>query len=268
MIRTTVGEGIYFPEDSDILRRDVQTAFRESSVLSEDATVSVAPFGAFRHSLPYIASSLKAMGPQKPDAIVILAPPDTLRPGNILLPESDSFATPLGLIPVDTAALKLLQRRCRYFVDDEIAHLQNHSIEVLLPPIQYYYGNTPIVPLLVPRLTTDQLIPAGDAIMSVMAHRNIRVLVGANLSGFAAPREADATARKMIRLLMTAPGSAVAHNITTFEEPPRSLWPLALGHILAGSTTRPHILSYGNFETEYEGDLGTVVFASIAYIRG
>lgn len=263
-----VGEDIYFPGDPDILKHELQHAFRESLVISEDAAVTVAPFGAYHHSLPYIAGSLKAMGTKKPERIIILAPPDSNRTGDVMLPESDRFATPLGTLSVDTEALDELRRRCRYFVNDEIAHLQNHSVEVLLPAIHYYFGAVPILPLLVPRLTIDQLTPITDAIASIQADRETRILIGANLSGFAEPREAEGTARMMIRLLMTSRGSNISRNIATFESPPRSAWPLAIGHTLAGEATRPHILSRGNFETEYEGHVGTVVFASIAYTRG
>jgi MEMO1 family protein len=268
LIRVMVGEDIYFPGDPDVLRHNLQQAFRESPVISEGAAVTIAPFGAYRHSLPYIAGSLKAMGTKRPDRIIILAPPDSNSAGDVMLPESDRFATPLGTLPVETDTLEKLRRRSRYFVNDEIAHLQNHSIEVLLPAVQYYFGSVPILPLLVPRLTIDQLTPVTDAIASIQIPGETRILVGANLSGFAPPREAEGTARMMIRLLMTARGTGITENIATFESPPRSAWPLALGHILAGETTRPHILSRGNFETEYEGNAGTVVFASIAYIRG
>lgn len=267
MIRAMVGEDIYFPGDPEILTPQLQHAFKDSAIRGDNVSVAIAPFGAYRHSLRYIVAAVKAMGPAKPDRIIILAPPDSRHDEYVLLPESDHFATPLGTLPVATDILHRLHNRYRAFVYDEIAHLQNHSIEVLLPALHYYFGNIPIVPLLVPPLTTAKLIPVTDAIASVQADGHTKVLVAANLSGFTTPGEAEANARKILRLLLTAPGTQLVENISTFESPPRSTWPLAVGHILAGAATRPHILDRGSFNTEYEGDVGTVVFASIVYTK-
>jgi AmmeMemoRadiSam system protein B len=262
-----IGEDIYYPGNPVTLRKQLQGAFLESTTLGMSAPVTVCPYGAYRYSLPYIADSLKATGPGRPDLVVILAPSHAETPEQVVLPESDLFATPLGVLRVDTDALSTLRETCRFFVDDEISHLQNHSIEVLLPALYYYYGPIPIVPLLVGTLQREQLVPISDALLRLHGERTVQVVVAANLSGFTATAEADATARKMIRLLMTAPGQSVVDNLATFENPPRSTWPLALGHILAGSGTRPHIVSRGTFDTEYEHDVGSVVFSSIAYLR-
>jgi len=262
-----IGEDIYYPGNPVTLRKQLQSAFLESATVGMSAAVTVCPYGAYRYSLRYITDSLKATGPERPDVVVVLAPSHTESSDEVLMPESDLFATPLGVLRVDTDALNTLRETCRHFVDDEFAHLQNHSIEVLLPALHYYYGAIPIVPLLVGTLQREQLISIADALLRLHGERTIQVVVAANLSGFTAPAEADATARKMIRLVMTAPGQSVVDNLATFEDPPRSAWPLVLGHIVAGTGTRPHILSRGTFDTEYEHDVGSVVFSSIAYLK-
>lgn len=261
-----VGEDIYYPGDPDILRRQLQTTFLETNTLSENAPVVVAPYGAYSHSAAYIAGALKAAGSATPEIVIVLAPPHSTTTGMVLLPESDRFETPFGELPVAMSLLEQLKSSCRYFVDDEIAHLQNHSIEVLLPAIHYHFGTVPIVPLLVSQLSRDQILPVTDALVAIAGDRTSRVIVSANLSGFTTPTEADAVSRKLIRLLMTAPGRGIVDSIATFEAPPRSMWPLVVGHIFAGVHTRPQILKRGTFDTEYEGDVGSVVFSSIAYL--
>lgn len=266
MVRSMVGEDIYYPGDPDILRKQLQTAFLETDTLSVNAPVVVAPYGAYSHSAGYITSALKAAGNAPPDIVIVLAPPHSANTGTVLLPESDSFETPFGELPVAMDLLGQLKSSCRYFIDDEIAHLQNHSIEVLLPAIHYHFGTVPIIPLLVPQIGRDQLLPVTDALVAIAGDRTSRVVVSANLSGFTTSTEADAVSRKLLRLLMTAPGGGIVDSLSTFEAPPRSTWPLAVGHVLAGDHTRPQILKRGTFDTEYEGDVGTVVFSSIAYL--
>jgi AmmeMemoRadiSam system protein B len=261
-----VGDGIYYPGDPVELRRSLQTAFRINETIGFNSGVVVAPFGAYRHCLPYLVSSLKATGPTKPKRVILLAPAHSDDAGVILVPEADTFETPFGALPVATGILGELTRSCRHFVPDEIAHLQNHTLEVLLPAVHYHYGTVPIVPLLVTRLGIEQLTPITDAIAMIRDEVPTQILIGANLSSFTTPAEADAEARKLVRLVMTAPGPGIIDTIPTLEDAPRSTWPLAVGHILAGYYARPHILSRGSFDTEYEGAVGTVVFSSIAYI--
>jgi len=261
-----VGEGIYYSADPVELRRSLQTAFRLNETFGFNSGVVVAPYGAYRHCLPYLVSSLKATGPKKPKLVILLAPAHSDDGGVVVLPESDVFETPFGELPVATEILAELTRSCRHFVPDEIAHLQNHTLEVLLPAVHYHYGTVPIVPLLVTRLGIEQLTPITDAIAMIRNEVPTQVIVGANLSSFTTPAEADAEARKLVRLVMTAPGPEIIDTIPTLENAPRSAWPLAMGHILAGYYARPHILSRGRFDTEYEGAVGTVVFSSIAYI--
>ena len=261
-----VGENIFYPGDPDVLRKQLQTAFLETDTLSKNAPVVAAPYGAYSNSVGYIASALKAAGSVPPEIVVVPAPPHSTKEGTVLLPESDSFETPFGELPVAMDLLEQLKSSCRYFVDDEIAHLQNHSIEVLLPAVHYHFGTVPIVPLLVPRIDRDRLIAVTDALVAIAGDRTSKVVVGANLNGFTTSTEADAVSRKLIRLLMTAPGSRIVDSLSTFEAPPRSTWPLLVGHVLAGNHTHPQILKRGTFDTEYEGDVGTVVFASIAYL--
>jgi len=268
MIRAMVADGIYYENDPDILRSQIQEALRRSAAVRGSARVVVAPFGAYSLSLPYIAQALKSTGADTPECVVVLAPPTSAMPAAVMLPESETFATPFGELSVSQAAMEtLLAEYDTIFAVDEIAHLQEHSIEIMLPAVHYLFGEVPILPLLVGEISTDQTILAREGITRVLAGKRFLVIAAANLSGFVPPHEADARARKLVRLMMTSPGDEIVRSVETYEDPPRSLNTLVLAHLLAGADTRPDVISRGTFETEYEGDVGTVVFASIAYHR-
>ena len=268
MIRAMVADGIYYDDDPDTLRSQLQEAFRRSAALRGSARVVVAPYGAYSLTLPYIAQALKSAGEYTPEQIVVLAPPSSSMPAAIMLPESETFATPFGELHVsEKAAETLLTRYDALFAIDEIAHLQDHSVEIMLPAVHYLFGEVPILPLLVGEITTDQTSIAREAIAGILDGTRSLVIAAANLSGFVPPHEADARARKLVRLMMTSPGDQIIRSVETYEDPPRSLNTLVLAHLLAGVDTRPDVISRGSFETEYEGDGGTVVFASIAYHR-
>ena len=266
MIREMVGDGFYYPSQPEELRTQIQRALREVRTTRGNARVTVVPYGAYQFTLPYLADSMKSYGAVAPERVLVIAPADSDSSQRLLLPESEAFSTPFGTLPVDQESLAVLRQDSSLFVDDEIAHLQNHSLEVLLPPLHYLLGPVPIVPVLVGRLNPEQLRRATESLERVRALGEHVTLAGANLSGFVSPLEADARARKLIRLIMTGAGHDILERIDTFESPPRSLSSLVLAHLLAGPDTRPEILGRGTFETEYEGDVGSVLCASIAYL--
>ena len=264
MIRAMVADGVFYTADAATLKDELNRAFREVRVQRRDARVVVAPHGAYEISLPYVAESLTSAAETAPECVVIVAPPSgTGR--NVLLPESQAFETPFGIVPVD-------QTVCTAIIDDEIvltdeiAHLQDHSVEVMLPALYHLFGPVPIIPLLVGELSWDKLTQVQQALTGALGTRSTLVVAAANLSGFVGPAEADARARKLIRLLMTGGGSAILSRIDTLENPPRSLSALVLAHLLAGENTRPEILSRGTFETDFDGEVGSVIFASVAYL--
>jgi AmmeMemoRadiSam system protein B len=261
-----IGAGIYYPEDPLLVREQLQRAILNSPTARGSAPVVIAPYGAYSLSLPYIAATVRAAAAFDPEAVIVLAPPHSAAPNALLLPESEEFETPFGSLPVEQSTVAALTTSGVYEYD-EIAHLQNHSIEVLLPALHYSFGPVPIVPILVGSLTRTHLARAVTALAPIIAERRTLVVVAANMSGFTQPVEADARARKIVRLLMTSPGDLLFDALDTLEDPPRSMWPVAIAHLLAGGTYRPTVLTRGTYETEYEGDVGSVVFASIAYLN-
>lgn len=267
MIREMIGENIYYTGNPDHLRQQLRRAFHETEVPADRARVVVVPNGAYSVCLPFVAQGLR-MGLGSPvDVVVVLAPPSSPDVTETVLPESDEFATPFGTLPVDQAITgQLLTGPDRVITVDEIAHLQDHSIETVLPALHYLTDAVPIVPILVGETGTARLDQVHHQIRRVLGTRSFLVVAAANISGFVMPDEADARARKVIRLLMTSRGEEILERAQTLEKPPRSLGALILAHLLAGPRTRPEVLGRGTFETEFEGAVGSVIFASIAYL--
>lgn len=264
MTRAMVADGVFYTADAATLKDELTRAFREARVKRRDARVLVAPHGAYEISLPYVAESLTSAADTSPECIVIIAPPSGSGRA-VLLPESQAFETPFGAVPVDQTVCSRLIDDTIVFAD-EIAHLQDHSVEVMLPALYQLFGPVPIVPLLVGQLPPEDLIQVRRALEAALGSRSTLVVAAANLSGFVSPTEADARARKLIRLLLTGGGNAIISRVDTLEDPPRSLASLVLTHLLAGENARPEILSRGTFETDYDGEVGSVVFASVAYL--
>lgn len=264
MIRSMVADEMYYPGEPEELRYRLRRALAESPSISGGARVVVGPYGAYDLTLPYVMRALKAAAAVKPSVILVVAPPNAPSE-QVVLPESEAFATPFGTLPVDHAVISQLTSSSTLFQMDEFAHLRDHSIETMLPALHVIFGTVPIVPLLVGSIPFKSLLHGARIISAALKGRDFLTVVSANLSGFTSPGNADARARGMVRLLMESPGPEILDATETLESPPRSLWPIILGHLLAGPDARPRILDRGTFETDYDGHTAGVVLAAIAY---
>jgi AmmeMemoRadiSam system protein B len=110
----------------------------------------IAPHAGFVYSGPVAASAYAAVEPLRGRVrrVVVLGPAHYLAVPGIALPSARGFASPLGAVPIDHAAMTLLRDLPGVQVLDA-AHLREHSIEVQLPFLQRALGNFNLVPLLV-----------------------------------------------------------------------------------------------------------------------
>jgi AmmeMemoRadiSam system protein B len=124
-------------------------------------------------------------------------------------PAAAAFATPLGEVPLDVAALDALSEETLVAIDDA-PHAPDHAIEVELPFLQSVFGNLPIVPLL---CGATSAAAVATAIARIWTDATL-LIVSSDLSHFetyhAARRHDEATAVAIETLDEAAIGPADA----------------------------------------------------------
>jgi len=78
---------------------------------------------------------------------IVVGPAHFVLFSGLAAPSDTAFATPLGEVPVDVAAVEALSEETLVAIDDA-PHAREHAIEVELPFLQSIFGDLPIVPLL------------------------------------------------------------------------------------------------------------------------
>lgn len=129
----------------------------------------VAPHAAFRYSGQAQAYCYQLIKQQKPGRIFILAAGHSriLKEG-ALLPQASFFATPSGNVELDRDCINKLQK-LPYFIEDATAHKLEHSVELQLPYIAYSLPETKIVPLIIGKIKSDEMLRSlAGSIKSVM----------------------------------------------------------------------------------------------------
>ena len=88
--------------------------------------------------------------------VVLLGPVHRVSVRGLALPAVDEFATPLGRIPIDAAAVRSLAGLPQV-VNSPPAHAMEHSLEVQLPFLQRVLGNFALLPLAVGGATQEEV---------------------------------------------------------------------------------------------------------------
>ena len=79
----------------------------------------------------------------------------------LAIPTDTAFATPLGQVPIDTAALALVRDLPQVVASDR-AHLQEHALEVQLPFLQRQLGEFALAPFAVGDASVAQVAEVID----------------------------------------------------------------------------------------------------------
>ncbi len=149
--------------------------------LAAPATAIVAPHLDYERGWPNYAGAyygFKDLDP--PDRVVILGT-NHFGLGDGVVMSEYGFDSPMGHNPADSIVIgMLLEQFGRPLIVDQLDHLAEHSIQLQLPWVQYFFGEVPIVAALIPdpmtpmiqdddlRVRTEDFVTAlGDVLQEV-----------------------------------------------------------------------------------------------------
>jgi hypothetical protein len=110
----------------------------------------IAPHAGYVYSGALAARAYAALRPatHRVTRVVLLGPSHFVHFRGLAAPATAAFATPLGPVPLDRAALDGLAELPQVAFDDE-PHRREHALEVQLPFLQAVLGDFALVPLVI-----------------------------------------------------------------------------------------------------------------------
>ena len=168
-VRSPVGAGMFYPDDR-MEMLDYLRSFGLEEGKGGYAQAIIAPHGAWSYSGQLVAKAFSSvMGRSESiKRVVILGPIHDKREKGLFLSNSHSFHTPLGNIPVDQEITEQLEFRGSFFEINDIPHLGEHSIEILLPFVKYCFPQASIVPILMGQPKAQYIYDLAQALKSVI----------------------------------------------------------------------------------------------------
>ncbi|MDR1617899.1 MAG: AmmeMemoRadiSam system protein B [Treponema sp.] len=146
-VRFPVVGGLFYPEDRSEAELRLAACMKDWE--TDRSRVIVAPHGAWDISGRIAGAAFAAAGGEGRQVarVVVLGTIHQEEEG-LFLSDSDFFQTPLGNIPVARVFCEELASCNTLFEINDIPHLKEHSIEVLLPFVKYCFPEAAIVPVL------------------------------------------------------------------------------------------------------------------------
>lgn len=160
-IRPAAVAGSFYPADAGLLRREIARCLSgQQADLSHNDKLKalIVPHAGTIYSGTTAGAAYAQLMPlrEKIRRIVLLGPCHRVAVHGLALPSVASFATPLGIIPLDRAAMDTLLTLPQIVVSDA-AHAQEHALEVQLPFLQSVLGKFSLIPIAVGAASTQEV---------------------------------------------------------------------------------------------------------------
>jgi len=259
-VRSPVVAGRFYPGDPVELRQLITDLLAQVPPASGPAPKAlIAPHAGYPFSGPIAASAYAQFIPRRDQIkrIVLCGPSHYVALQGLATTSAEAFATPLGIVPVDVAAVRALRALPQVSELDE-AHAQEHSLEVQLPFLQCVLGAFTLVPLAVGEATPEEISQVLEALWD---GPETRFVVSSDLShyyDFKTARRLDRATAKAIETLK--PGGVIEDGACG-RIPIRGLLQAARRHGLRARTidlrnsgdtagSRDRVVGYGAFAFE------------------
>jgi len=151
-VRPAAVAGYFYPADPAELASTVQGMIADvhAPAPGHPPKIIIVPHAGYIYSGMVAASAYHALLPwaESIKRVILLGPSHRSVLRGLALPDTDTFATPLGNIPVDTQFCERLERLPQVQRMNE-CHVNEHSLEVQLPFLQCVLSDFKVVPLIV-----------------------------------------------------------------------------------------------------------------------
>ena len=207
---------MFYPEDRNEML-DYLRSFNLSEESGGFAQAIIAPHGAWSYSGALAAEAFSsAMGRSESiKHVIILGPIHDKREKGLFLSNSHSFSTPLGNIIVDKEISEELKFNSNFLEINDIPHLGEHSIEILLPFVKFCFPYASIVPILMGQPKAQYIYDLAQALKTVITPilDETLIVVSCNLSSDTDQNAARLSAEESLRLFSDFNSPALASAV-------------------------------------------------------
>jgi len=252
--------GLFYPSDPVVLSADVRTMLDKVPAASRVPKALILPHAGYIYSGAVAASGYARLRTVagRISRVVLLGPVHRVPVRGLALPQAARFATPLGEVPLDRAAMALLSGLPQV-TSSAVAHAAEHSLEVHLPFLQAVLGDFSLLPLAVGDATAAQV---AEVLERVWGGPETLIVISSDLSHYLSYPDAQHTDRVTVQHILELRPD-LDHHQACGATPVNGLLAVAGRHAM-----RPELLDLRN-SGDTAGDRTRVVgYAAVAFYEG
>jgi AmmeMemoRadiSam system protein B len=207
-VRPAAVAGLFYPAEPDTLRATVAGLLAGARASAPAPQALILPHAGYFYSGTIAATGYAALGAAAGALrrIVLLGPSHRVCLQGLAVPSARAFATPLGELPIDTAAVATLRQLPSVTLSDD-AHALEHSLEVQLPFLRQLAPQARIVPVVAGEASPAEVAAVIDALWG---GPETLLVVSSDLSHYQAYESARVTDRATAQAIVA--GRADLHG--------------------------------------------------------
>jgi AmmeMemoRadiSam system protein B len=181
-VREPAVAGQFYPGQAARLREMVTDFLAQAEPVDKVPKAIIAPHAGYVYSGPIAASAYASLADVGPTIrrVVLLGPAHRVAVQGLAASSADAFATPLGIVPVDKAAIREILSLPQVQMRD-VAHVGEHSLEVHLPFLQQLCPEFKLIPLVVGTATANEVAQVLD---KLWGGKETLVVISSDLSHY------------------------------------------------------------------------------------
>lgn len=236
-VRTPAVAGMFYPARAGDLAAAVERLLADAALRAETGPMPkaiIAPHAGYIYSGAIAASAYARVRPQaeRIRRVVLIGPAHRVALRGLAVPGAEAFATPLGQVPLDHAAIEALLRLPQVQIH-EAAHAPEHALEVQLPFLQEVLSRFSLVPIVVGHATADEVAEVLD---QLWGGDETLIVVSSDLSHYLPYTRAQAIDARTCRAIETLDDAAIADDQACGRLPVQGLLRIARERQLIATT--------------------------------
>lgn len=184
--RYPVFAGQFYSSDSIVLKKQLETFFKNSKTLRIDSIISlIVPHAGYIYSGQIVADAFNQVRNNNYELIIILGTNHT-KPNfsKISIYPRGDFVTPIGSLEIDNLTAQKLLSKDNNIVADLSVHAKEHSIEVQIPFIKYLFPRSKILPIIIGSSDIQMCKKFGKILAEIIKDKNALIIASSDLSHY------------------------------------------------------------------------------------
>ena len=259
-VRAPAVAGMFYPGESRELARSVAqmlgTAAHDAPERAAPKAL-IAPHAGYIYSGPVAASAYALLAPARSriTRVVLLGPTHRVAVRGLALPGCSAFATPLGTVEIDAAAVEML-RALPQVKESAQAHALEHSLEVHVPFLQTVFEKFTLVPLAVGNASAQEVAGVLEALWG---GPETLIVVSSDLSHYLSYGDAQAVDRATAKAIL-ALAADISHEQACGATPVTGLT-----HVARARRLKPELIDLRNSGDTAGDKVRVVGYGSFAF---